>query len=287
MTSKNFSKIGKISVNINGDFDDEILLDKLKKIKKIVNTVWIGEADFLKDPFHVAKLFLENSEVYVGFGILRANNCGRIIKELSTLNSDRILIGLAHPNAEIVMNCIKKIKEKYKFPVFCGATGKKNISILSQVADGMLLNHISPKHVSWALKFSKTDFNAAYGPALILPSKFEQDLILAAAIVMGSSKSFLREMGYWDVYQEISKVDLPRLIELRHKGDITHEEDYKILLKHREILLQNFTLSGSFEVFIEKLRDVINLCDHVVLSDPFFREENFDKLLKKIKLVLF
>ena len=287
MISKSFSKIGKISVNINGDFVDEILLDKLKRIEKLVNIVWIGETDFLKDPFHVAKLFLENSEIYVGFGILRADNCGRIIKELGKLNSDRIFVGLAHPSAKVVLDCIRKIREKYKFPIFCGATGRKNISTLSQVADGMLLNHISPKHVSWALKFSKADFNAAYGPALILPSEFEQDLILAAAIVMGSSETFLKEMGYWDVYQEISRVDLPRLIELRHKGDITHEEDYKILLKHREILLQNFTLFGNFEVFIKNLKEIINLCDHVVLSDPFFREENFDKLLKKIKLILF
>lgn len=286
MISKNFSKIGKISVNINGDFDDEILLDKLKRIENLVNIVWIGEADFLRDPFQVAKLFLENSEIYVGFGILRASNCGRIIKELSRLNSDRIFVGLAHPRAKLVLDCIKRIKEKYRFPIFCGATGRKNISILSQVADGMLLNHISPKHVSWAIKFSKSDFNAAYGPALILPSEFEQDLVLAAAIVMGSSETFLKEMGYWDVYQEISKVDLFRLVDLRHKGDITHEKDYKILLKHRKTLLENFTLSGNFEVFVEKLKNVINLCDHVVLSDPFFREENFDKLLKKIKLFL-
>jgi len=286
MTSEKFSKIGRISVNINGDFDDEILVDKLKRVEDLVEIVWIGEADFLKDPFHVARIFLENSEVCVGFGILRTENCGRILRELGSLDSDRIFVGLAHPKAYRVVDCIKKIREKYGFPILCGATGRKNISVLSQVADGMLLNHISPKHVSWALRFSKADFNAAYGPALILPSEYEQDLILAAAIVMGSSKTFLKEMGYWEVYQEISRVDLKRLVDLRHKGDIRGESDYKILLKHREILLQNFTLSGGFEVFVEKLKKVIDLCDHVVLSDPFFREENFDKLLKKVKSVL-
>ncbi len=285
MTSKNSLKIGKVSVNINGDFEDEILIEKLRQIEKLVEIVWIGESDFFKDPFYLAELFLENSKIKVGFGVLRAFNCERILRNLKKLSDydDRIIVGIAGDRIELTYSCVKKLREKFDFPVLCGATGKRSIRKLSEIADGMLLNHISPKHVSWAVKHSTSDFNAAYGPALVLPSEFEQDLLIAAALVMGSSEAFLKEMGYEAIYEEISKVDLMRLIELRHKGDIYGEEDYRKLLKHKQFLLENFTLCGSVHEISQKMLRILELCDHVILADPFFRDENFDRNLKKIK----
>ncbi len=291
MKSKDLLKIGRIGLNINGDFEDEVLVERARKAEKLVSIVWIGDSDFFKSPFHVANLFLENTDICIGFGILRAVKCESKIRELEKFRGyeDRVVVGVGSGGASIsaTASCVKSLKEKFDFRIFAGATGKKSISILSKVADGMLLNHISPRHVGWAVKFSSSYFNSAYGPSLILPSDFEQDLILATSLVMGSSRSFLEEMNYLNVYEEIQKINILELIEKRQRGeDLSRYDDFKKLLKYRKFLLENFSISGDELRVAEKIDQLLNICQHVVLGDPFFRNENFHKSLRRIIEIL-
>ncbi|WP_456477679.1 hypothetical protein [Geoglobus ahangari] len=293
MTSGSSLRIGRVSVNINGDFEDDVLIEKAKRVEGRVDTVWVGESDFFRSPFHVARLILENTNLNVGFGILRAGGCERALQNLKELldYEGRIFVGIAAGDGGRVshaLECIKLLKEKLPFPVLGGGTGRRSIDKLSRVADGMLLNHVSPQHVRWAAGISSSEFNAAYGPALILPSEFEQDLLLAAALVMGSSVGFLREMGYLSVYDELKRIDLMSLIERRQKGeDLSDVQDYRLLMRYKSFLLDRFTLSGDLQTVADKTAELLKVCDHVVLGDPFFRDENFDRklaeLLKELK----
>ncbi len=288
MTFGSSLRIGEISVNINGDFDDAILIEKAKRAEKYVDTVWIGESDFFKSPFHVARLILESTDLNVGFGILRAGRCREALQNLKELldYEGRVLVGVAAGDAGKVseaLECIMWLKKNLPFPVLGGGTGRRSIAELSRAADGMLLNHISPEHVRWAAGVSSSSFNAAYGPALILPSEFEQDLLLAAVLVMGSSRAFLREMGYLSVHERLRSVDLMGLIELRQRGeDLSDLQDFREILRFRGFLLNRFTLSGDLSGVALRTAELLKTCNHVVLGDPFFRDENFDKKLARL-----
>ncbi len=292
MTSESLSRIGRISLNINGDFEDEVLVEKARKAERYVDVVWIGESDFFKSPFHVAELFLDSTDLIVGFGILRAGRCESIIRGLRNLEryGDRIIVGISAGDGGRVstaVDCIKKVKERFDLPVLGGGTGKGSISAISRVADGMLLNHVSPEHVRWAVRHSTSHFNAAYGPALSLPSEYEQDLILATALVMGSSRGFLSEMGYDEIFDELRTVNLMDLIERRQKGEnLNADADFEKLLEYRDFLLERFSVAGSTEQISEKISQLLKICDHVVLGDPFFRDGDFDRKLAEILKIL-
>ena len=288
MTYESLLRIGEISININGDFEDDILIEKARRAERYVNGVWIGDSDFFKDPFHLAELFLENTDLIVGFGILRAKNCHRILKKLEKFSEleERVIVGVSAGDGgriDVALKCIQKIKERFRIPVVAGGTGRRALIKLSRISDGFLLNHISPRHVDYALNYVKSDFVSAYGPCLPVPSKFEQDLLLATAIVMGSSKSFIRDMGYEDIFQGIEDIDVLGLIDLRQKGvDLGENPEYRKLERFRDFLLENFSISGSIDEISDKIIILLEKCSHVILSDPFFREENFDVLVRDI-----
>ncbi len=288
MTYESLLRTGSLGININGDFEDEILVEKALRAEKHVKTVWIGDSDFFKDSFHVARLILENTSLTVGFGILRAKNCLKSIKKLQELSDyeGRIIVGISAGDGGRLRDaagCIEILKESFTFPVVAGGTGKKSISLLSGMADGILLNHISLHHVEYALKYVRSDFVAAYGPCLVLPSPLEQDLLLATAMIMGSSRSFIEDMGYSEIYGEINRIDVIDLITKRQKGmDLRGLKEYRHIENYKEFLLENFSLAGSVKEISAKVAKLLEKCDHVILSDPFFRDENFDKRLVEI-----
>jgi len=287
MTYESLSRIGKLGVNINGDFEDEILIEKALKAEKHVNVVWIGDSDFFKDPFYVARLLIENTDLTIGFGVLRAKNCQRILNELENFpDENRMIVGVSAGDGgkiESARRCILKIKEKCRFPVVAGGTGKKSLTELSRISDGFLLNHISPKHVDYALQYVHSEFISAYGPCLVLPSQFEQDLLLATAMIMGSSRNFIDEMGYTRIFEEIKKIDILKLIAERQKGkDLNEFKEFAKLTSYREFLFEKFSIAGNIDEVSEKIALLLQKCNHVILSDPFFREKDFDKKLREI-----
>ncbi|MFN3384567.1 MAG: hypothetical protein ACK401_06710 [Archaeoglobaceae archaeon] len=110
----------------------------------------------------------------------------------------------------------------------------------------------------------------AYGPALILPSEFEEDAALASAIVLkGVEKRFGVNLNE----------DLKRLVDLRRKRiSIANSSVFSM----KEFLIEKFAIAGNFEEVSSRIRELLRVCDHVVLSDPFFRDQNSMKALKSL-----
>jgi len=72
-------------------------------------------------------------------------------------------------------------------------------------------------------------------------------------------------------------------VRARWEGrSIAGEEGAEILFRHREFLLQNFTISGDVEEVRRRIKSLLNICDHVVLADPFFRDVESVRRLKEV-----
>ncbi|MEM0503458.1 MAG: hypothetical protein QXT58_01985, partial [Archaeoglobaceae archaeon] len=54
------------------------------------------------------------------------------------------------------------------------------------------------------------------------------------------------------------------------------------LFRMKEFLLERFAITGNFEEVLTKIKQLLKVCDHVVLSDPFFRDPNSMKALKPL-----
>jgi 5,10-methylenetetrahydromethanopterin reductase len=289
---RNFS-IGKVGLNINGDLSKAEIEERVRIAEGAgIRVIWIGEFEGFEDPFSVAETVSSCSSVKVGFGVLSAQkDCERIIAEVEELRKrygDRFIVGIGAGSYKTpkegyrrLIECLNLLKDA-EFPVVVGA-GSPMTASLSKKVDGVLFNSVKEEFVSWLLSFTETAFKAAYGPALILPSSNEEDLLLAAAIVFTGSKKLIEEFGFEEVARDLSKVDIMSMIRARWEGrSIADEKGAEILLKHKEFLLQNFTISGSAEDLKERIKSLLNLCDHVVLADPLFRDVEAVRRLKEV-----
>lgn len=286
-----------MSLNINGDLpDEEIIKRALLAEKAGINVVWIGELELFKDPFHVVEIIAENTSLSIGFGTLSPlrRNCKDILNRVNSLVSkydNPFLLGISAGNfsdpkkaVDAVMKCVETAKKELKIPVFVGCSSPKITRYASKIADGILFNYVHPTYLQWIMKHMEKDtFTAAYGPSLILPSPYYQDLLLAAAIVMGSSKAFLREFKLENAHKELTSVDFASLIKARQSGaDLEKLPEFRILEKHSILLMERFTISGSVDSVREKIQTILRICDHVVLGDPYFRDAKAVKMLKDV-----
>jgi 5,10-methylenetetrahydromethanopterin reductase len=264
---------GKVSVNLNGDLNDEELVEKAKKVEKAgVKIVWIGDFDF--DPFRTAEIIAENTDLLIGFGVLSASkrDCGEIIEKVGELEErfgKRFVVGIgagqfrdAKDAIHRVLNCLKMLKPRM---VFAGCSSPKITRMASEIADGILINYVDPKLVEELASLTK-GIKVSYGPCLILPSEFEEDLVLASAIVLkGVEKRFGIRI----------EENLEKLVEMRRKGiSIKNSEIFKL----KDFLLEKFAIAGDVDLVVLKIRKLLAICDHVVLSDPFFRDEKSLKM---------
>jgi 5,10-methylenetetrahydromethanopterin reductase len=55
------------------------------------------------------------------------------------------------------------------------------------------------------------------------------------------------------------------------------------ILKFRDLLIDRFAIAGSLDDIYSRIRSLLELCDHVVLGDPFFRDKNSLKQLKHLR----
>ncbi len=271
------SKAGKIGVNINGDLPEEEIKDRAEKFSKLVKIIWIGEHPFFKNPFEVAKLVAESCDCLVGFGVLTPRTGVEEIKtslrELRKNYGDRFVLGLASGGVSLreFEKFVIRVKEFENF-ILCGVTWKKAFEVAKKHCCGVLFNHVHPDHIKAFAEFD--GFKAAYGPALVFPSEFYQDLLIAGAIVMSTSKKFLEAFDYLEAFRKIEKVNVEELIKRKQSGeDLSEDEDFKKLEENKKIILEKFTISGSLENVRNRVCDLLELCDHVVLGDPFFRDE--------------
>jgi len=170
------------------------------------------------------------------------------------------------------------------FKVFIGCSTPKITALASEIADGILFNYVYPEFLLWIKQhLKKKVLSVAFGPALILPSQYYQDLILAAAIVMGSNYHFLEEFNLVSLWNKIAHINLENLIKIRQKGyDLFKLEDFKKIDEISELLVEKFTISGSLNDFKRKINDILKVCDQLILGDPFFRDINSLLALKQL-----
>ncbi len=281
------SKVGKIGVNINGDLPREEIKRLSEALSKSVKIVWIGDHPLFLSPFEVAELVSENFEHFVGFGVLTPRwDAEKIYSEIKRLErefGDRYVLGVASGRFRLkdFEKFLRKLKEKFD-DFLCGVTWRKSCEIAKNYCSGILINHVHPKHLSIFQDFD--GFKAAYGPSLILPSEFYQDLVIASAIVMQTSKKFLNEFDYLPIYERVREVDIESLIRKRQKGlNLEKDGDFRRLEEAVRNVIEFFTISGDFEKFSKRVVELLKVCDHVVLGDPFFRDK---KSTEKISLLL-
>ncbi|MEM1578497.1 MAG: hypothetical protein QXN34_00595 [Archaeoglobaceae archaeon] len=271
--------IGKVSININGDLSEKEIAEKGRIAEKSgLKVIWVGDFDF--DPFLTAEILAKHTELLIGFGVLSVEKreCEKILSEIESLEErfgNRFLVGVgagefkdAKKAVEKVLRCIETLKPR---KVFAGCSSPRIARLSSRIADGVLINYINPSLVKWLSSYIEMGLKIAYGPTLFFPSQFEEDLVLAAAIVLkGVEKRFGINLG----------LNLKELVSKRRRGESISDSG---VFKHREFLLNNFALYGDLEEIKAKIKALLQICDHVVLSDPFFRDE---QSLKNLELIV-
>ena len=275
-----------LSVNVNGDLDDESLIRRAEKCE----VVWVGYNPNFKDPFSVADLIADHVR-FLGFGVVPVDyDCFRILenfKDVVRRHRDTVFaLGIGagslrgNEGLRRVTDCLKFLRNRIDL-LFCGCSGPLITKMASKIADGILFNYAHPDHLRWILQFVERNvIKVAYAPSLILPSDFERDLLLACAIVACSSKSFAKAFGYDKICEELSKINFVEAIrDYKRFGVIPSAVE-----KYRDVLIEKFSISGKFDEFVERLREILKICDHVVLGDPFFRDLKQIEMLKSLKI---
>lgn len=242
----------------------------------------------------MAEIIASNSDLKIGFGIVSPlrRSCAEIIKKLDELNEkfgDRFIAGIApgkYDDArrafEKTLECIRQIKLSYT--TFVGCSSPKITALSSEIADGILFNYVKPEYLKWIMRHARKKlYFAAYGPALILPSDFEEDLLIASAIVSLSSRRFVTEFGFSKMAEKLWQLSFDELVNIRMRGEsISRHEQSEILFRYKNTLLDNFTISGSFDEVATKTKSILAFLDHVIFSDPFFRDMNSLRQLKRL-----
>lgn len=281
------SLTGRIGLNINGDLSEKEIVERVKLAEIAgIRTIWVGEFEGFVDPFVVAEIISNASRnLSVGFGILSVSrrSCEEIVEGFEALRQrygDRYILGLGVGDNAKAFQRLKECVEGVSGCCVVGAGSPGTLKLASKT-DGVLYNSVNIEFIRWMDGFVEGDvFKAAYGPALLLPSEFEEDLIIAASIVFLGSKRLISEFKMEDIAEEISEVDIMELVELRRSGrSIRESDDAEKILKHREFLLNNFTISGGVSEVAEEIKKLLEICDHVVLADPFFRDLSSMRML--------
>ncbi len=276
----------KLGLNLNGDVEINLLIKKASQAESFgFDSIWIGEHRGFVHPFVLlGALSRATQNITLGTSIISAfsNNCFHILKSFSLLkevHGSRFIAGIAtgdftslraeciNPAKPIkrVVECVDVLRKI--LPVYVGATAKKMISKASQIADGVLLNHIYPEHISWALRqFKGNAVRAAIAPALVLPDEdYEKKLIYSAGVVAaGAPKTVATELGIDEKVEKIRS-----LVERGKFGE---------LLKYRNFLLERFALAGSVEEITDRIEELEKLgIELVILGAPFFLGKGFNR----------
>ncbi|ADB57138.1 hypothetical protein Arcpr_0062 [Archaeoglobus profundus DSM 5631] len=255
--------------------------------------MWVGYNPLFKDPFYVADLIADYVD-FVGFGVVTVDfGCKDILRRFRNLVEEHrdttFALGIGagelrgYSGLKAVLDCLKSLRKEVDL-LFCGCSGPKITSEASKIVDGILFNYAHPEHLSWIIGFLKREvYKVAYAPSLILPSEFEFDLLIACAMVSCSNRNFVKTFKYDGMCREISKLDFLRVIADRKSLNVIPDE----IKRYKDVLIDKFAIAGDFESLVGRLKEVLKICDHVVLGDPFFRDPNsveqFEKILVSLK----
>ncbi|MFO7966114.1 MAG: hypothetical protein R6U44_00750 [Archaeoglobaceae archaeon] len=280
----------RLSLNVNGDLPVEDLIDRVKIAESAgIGQIWIGELEQFKDPVEVAEEIEPetNAEICVLLSTSR-NPCSEIIT-----TSKKYTVGLILGRAkdlELFISCLKKLKEVAETEmVYAGVSGPIITERASEYADGLLFNYVYPEYVEWIEGYMKLGketgiLTSSFGPSLLLPSPFYEELLIAAAIVMQSNPFFLKTFNLQEMSQRIP-ADLSKLVRLRQaRQSVTENPEFLQMREYSQDLLKLFTISGDLEEVRNRISQLLQLCDNVVLGDPFFRDIESLKTLKRLKI---
>ncbi|MFP3947046.1 MAG: hypothetical protein ACLFVI_09110 [Archaeoglobaceae archaeon] len=277
-------KTMRLSLNINGDLPVDDLKYRVKIAEEAgIEQIWIGELEQFQNPIEVAKEVEPetNAEICVLLSPSR-NPCSDIAAAAKKYTTG--LIPGRTKDLELFISCLKKVKKEGGV-VYAGVSGPKIAEKASQYADGLLLNYVYPEYIEWIKGFLKRDISTySFGPSLVLPSPFYEDLLIAAAIVLQSNQSFLEAFDLQEMSQRIP-LDLSKLIQLRQARQSVNEmPEFRPIKEYSPDLLGLFTISGELQEVRNRIHQLLQLCDSVVLGDPFFRDIQSLKNLKSLHL---
>jgi 5,10-methylenetetrahydromethanopterin reductase len=274
--------VKSISLNINGDLPSKELIERVKIAEDAgIKEIWLGELELFRDPVKVAEEITSetNSELYILLSPAR-RSCSEIIK-IAKRYKVGLILGKSR-ELNLFITCLEKVK-KQADEVYAGVSGPKITEEASKHADGLLLNYVHPEYIDWIKRFMvRAVPTYSFGPSLILPSRFYEDLLIAASIVMRSNEEFLRTFNLYDVVEDLPS-EYSNLIGLRQEGKtVKGLREFQLIEKNSEILLDNFTISGNFKEVSKKIDNILMVCDCVVLGDPFFRDIESVKSLREL-----
>jgi len=268
-----------VLLNINGAFPEEDLIERVRLAEQAgIKKIWVGEHLLYRDPLDVVKeLETEsNAEILILLSVSRVP-CSEIIRI-----AERYTVGLIPGDLRELrpfVNCLEKLKE---FDVMAGVSGPRITEAASIHAKGLLFNYVYPEYIAWIGQFVKGDMEtSAFGPALILPSRFQTDLLIASSIVIKSNPLFLKEFDLYGIAGKLpDAIDLIR--EKNRDKNFLKSHLYRRLLSNSKLLLDRFTISGTVAEVSERISQLFELCDNVVLGDPFFKDLSSMKKLKEL-----
>lgn len=275
-----------LSLNINGDLSLKDLIDRVKIAEGAgVEQIWIGELEQFQNPIEVAKEVEPETSVDVCVLLSPSRNpCSEIVTTAKKYTTG--LIPGRTKNLEDFISCLKKVKQEAGV-VYAGASGPAITERASELADGLLFNYVYPQYIEWVKGFMKTETEirtSAFGPSLLLPSPFYEELLIAAAVVLQSNRYFLETFNLREMSQQIP-VDLSKLIRLRQaRQSVNETPEFEQIKKYSQGLLELFTISGELAEVRERISQLLQQCDSVVLGDPFFRDIESIKGIKKLVL---
>ncbi|RUM35136.1 MAG: hypothetical protein DSY33_00320 [Archaeoglobus sp.] len=253
-------ELGKVGLNVNGDISEEIVADRSAIADRLGIPIWIGELDCL-DPFETAKIVAEHTSTPITiFCSPSRRNCNEIKSRLIDLkrkyDNDIILTLVPGRSRKIsyLVDCLRWLKDELNVPILVGCSGERLMAIASKFADGLVLNYcdLRPTGV----------FTACYVASLIMPSRLYNELILSSAAMLSNKLKLNVDFKY--IVKNRDCLKIPKEIA----------EISKILVDH--------TISGSVDEVTKKIVRVLNICDHVILGTPFFRDDRSIKSLKTI-----
>jgi len=254
----------ELNVNWSPRFSEEYVAETVQMAERAgIERIWAGELDLFLSPFEVARVVEEYTSL----------ECGVIVTPKSVLTKPRIRYdvcvipgGRGREYVEGVLKCIRKLDVEGRVYVGCSGRVMAKRAFETFRDSGMepriMPNYVRREFVEWVCCDLCWEEVLPIGPSLLLPSPMRDELLIAAILVMTSNERFAREFGFYEVYREISSLDVREMIA---KSRLLGCE---IVKKHERLLLENFTVSGRMDEVLEKLKELGNF----VLGDPFFRD---------------
>ena len=271
-------------INFNANINFEEVKDLVELAEKAnFSYIWVGDNIEFPHSFPLIALVAKHAKkAKVGHGIISPfyNRCMHIKKAYETLREyygERFVVGLSYgdlnslrklgiekPSYNELEKCAFELR-KSRFKVFIGAGGAKTIERASRNF-GLLLNYGNPHHLKWAIKFAKKKtYLASYAPAMIFEDeingkekkKLKKYLLISCAIILaGANKRFLEEFSLEEKAHAMRKA--------------LSEKNYEKIKAHENFLLENFSISGSFEEVMERCGEIKKLgIAQIIFATPF------------------